>query len=83
MWVCCSGGAKFQKHVDNTAKDGRVLTVLCYLNPQWDATLGGALRLHTPSGPVDMCPAGGRIAMFWADQMPHEVSVVWRVFVPW
>ena len=50
-----------------------MLTVLCYLNPQWDPKLGGALRLHAPSGPVDLCPAGGRIAMFWSDQMPHEV----------
>jgi len=41
------GGARFQKHVDNTAKDGRRLTVLCYLNESWDAKAdGGALRMH-------------------------------------
>jgi hypothetical protein len=26
------GGAKFTQHIDNTARDGRRLTVLCYLN---------------------------------------------------
>mmetsp|Transcript_33134 Transcript_33134/g.74830 ORF Transcript_33134/g.74830 Transcript_33134/m.74830 type:complete len:553 (-) Transcript_33134:483-2141(-) len=41
------GGARFQKHVDNTARDGRRLTVLCYLNESWDAKAdGGALRMH-------------------------------------
>jgi hypothetical protein len=22
---------------------------------------------------VDVCPSGGRLAMFWADETPHEV----------
>ncbi len=29
------GGARFAKHIDNTANDGRRLTLLCYLNPNW------------------------------------------------
>eukprot|EP00873_Tetraselmis_striata_P043355 jgi/Tetstr1/463619/TSEL_008481.t1 len=36
---------RFQKHIDNTARDGRCLTVLLYLNPGWEAASGGALRL--------------------------------------
>ena len=41
------GGTRFQRHIDNTAADGRRLTVLCYLNPGWDsASGGGQLRVH-------------------------------------
>ena len=38
-------GSRFQKHVDNTAKDGRRLTVLVYLNPEWKLEDGGALEI--------------------------------------
>ena len=40
-------GARFAKHIDNTTKDGRRLTVLVYLNPGWLPEEGGALRLFT------------------------------------
>eukprot|EP00622_Pseudochattonella_farcimen_P007256 FR743197.1.p2 GENE.FR743197.1~~FR743197.1.p2 ORF type:complete len:139 (+),score=14.88 FR743197.1:29-445(+) len=65
---------RFQKHVDNTARDGRRLTVLCYLNPDWDPQDGGKLRvLECGSSAVDVAPVGGRLAIFYADKMPHEV----------
>ena len=70
------GKSRFQRHVDNTAGDGRRLTVLVYLNGRdWQRGHGGALRVH-PEGtprPVDLYPEGGRLAMFYADQVPHEV----------
>jgi len=44
------GGSRFQKHVDNTARDGRRLTVLCYLNEAWDDANGGQLRVHETNG---------------------------------
>lgn len=37
-------GARFARHIDNTADDGRRLTMLCYLNPHWKKHHGGALR---------------------------------------
>ena len=67
-------GSRFQAHVDNTTADGRKLTVLCYLNAgAWDETHGGALRVHAASGPRDVMPRGGRLAMFFSDSMKHEV----------
>jgi len=39
-------GARFRRHIDNTANDGRVLTAVLYLNPGWDPAHGGALRIH-------------------------------------
>jgi hypothetical protein len=93
-------GTRFQRHIDNTAGDGRVLTVLIYLNHEWHAQDGGALRIFprqregrhaergdgTPPGDkgheggggeervaVDVLPECGRVAMFFADEVPHEV----------
>jgi Rps23 Pro-64 3,4-dihydroxylase Tpa1-like proline 4-hydroxylase len=38
-------GSRFANHIDNTTGDGRRLTVIIYLNPEWDAKNGGALRI--------------------------------------
>ncbi|KAL6765837.1 2OG-Fe(II) oxygenase superfamily-domain-containing protein [Haematococcus lacustris] len=68
------GGARFAKHIDNTAEDGRRLTLLCYLNPNWKPSHGGALRLFPPnSSPVDVLPHCGRLAMFLSKTVAHEV----------
>ena len=35
---------------------------------------GGELRLHLTDGEViDLAPEGGRVVMFWSDEIPHEV----------
>ena len=89
--------SRFVKHVDNTARDGRRLTVLCYLNEDWLGEHGGALKVYdrpkktnptrerdetvaeedgeTPSAnaSLEVAPAGGAVAMFYADEIPHEV----------
>lgn len=66
-------GARFQRHVDNTAADGRRLTVLCYMNASWGPDDGGELCVHPAAGPVLIPPLAGRLALFHADSMPHEV----------
>jgi hypothetical protein len=78
------GGSRFARHIDNTTGDGRRLTMLVYLNPEWDKEKGGALRL-TPSecatysernseaDATDVYPQCGRIAMFFSADIPHEV----------
>ncbi|CAG9460406.1 unnamed protein product [Pedinophyceae sp. YPF-701] len=69
------GGARFQRHVDNTAQDGRVLTVVVYLNPAWDRAHGGALRVTHEGGAraTDVYPEAGRVALFFSDRIMHEV----------
>lgn len=68
-------GARFARHIDNTTGDGRRLTLLIYLNPDWDRSDGGALRLTPPSSdhPIDVYPEAGRLAMFYSADCPHEV----------
>eukprot|EP00798_Chlamydomonas_sp_ICE-L_P001757 gene1757-33169_t len=75
MAIYPGAGARFAKHIDNTAMDGRRLTCLCYLNNGWTLEQGGALRLFPTLGrpPVDVLPLGGRIAMFWSKDVAHEV----------
>lgn len=74
-------GACFQAHVDNSAGDGRRLTMLSYLNDgDWQAKDGGALRLHPKDAEaIDILPLGGRGALFFADEMEHEVLSTHRL----
>lgn len=39
-------GARFANHIDNTTQDGRVLTLVNYMNPGWTEEMGGAIRLR-------------------------------------
>lgn len=78
------GGSRFARHIDNTTGDGRVITLLVYLNPNWDVEKGGALRLtpaeckkyagsNKEADATDVYPQCGRIAMFFSADIPHEV----------
>lgn len=73
--ACAAGnGTRFARHIDNTADDGRRLTLLVYLNPNWKKQHGGQLRLTTAEGDMyDIYPEAGRMAMFLSSTMPHEV----------
>ena len=64
-------GAFYARHVDRfKADDSRVLSCVLYLNPDWSADDGGALRLH---GLSDIVPAPGRLVVFFSDEIEHEV----------
>lgn len=87
--VTLPGGSKYPLHIDNpqgiSAGDTRKLTCILYLNPNYkDGTDGGELRLLLPPNIdedkrttkleiVDLTPEGGRILLFWSDEIPHEV----------
>jgi SM-20-related protein len=67
-------GAGYLRHRDRFRNnDSRVLSLVCYLNPDWPADAGGALRLHLPDGAIDIAPRTGTVVMFLSDEIEHEV----------
>ena len=38
-------GARYVRHVDNPDGNGRLLTALLYLNPEWEEGDGGDVRM--------------------------------------
>jgi len=76
--VTSAGGSVYPRHIDNPTGvqggDTRKLTCIVYLNPEYEAVQRGELRLFLGEGEVvDIEPAGGTIAVFWSDEIPHEV----------
>jgi len=80
MLSCYGAGGRYRKHTDNSrGADGvcgnaRALTCICYLNPDWAAEDGGALRIYDESGDsVEVVvPAAGRVVVF-DSFLEHEV----------
>ncbi len=68
-------GAFYKKHVDVFHTDERrTLSLICYLNENWQAAEGGQLRLYPENGQVvDILPEGGTLACFISAGLYHEV----------
>jgi 2OG-Fe(II) oxygenase superfamily len=76
--VTLPGGSTYPLHIDNpqglTVHDTRKLTAIIYLNPNYRAGDGGVLRIYLRDNVIkDFEPSGGRLLMFWSDEIPHEV----------
>ena len=70
------GGAHYVRHRDafpGAAGDNRRLTAILYLNPAWEPSHGGQLRLHTAEGPVDVAPMLDSLVVFLSERLEHEV----------
>ena len=68
-------GSGFDRHLD-THRHGadRRLTATVYLNPDWQPSDGGRLRIYpTDDDPVEVAPVAGRIVAFLSDEVEHEV----------
>lgn len=71
-------GARYQKHLDTFQRDSRrTLSVICYLNENWQADEGGQLRIYLGGNDetrhIDVLPEGGTLACFLSHRFPHEV----------
>lgn len=78
MVACYPGqGSGYKRHVDNPSQDGRCITTLYYLNPEWTEEKGGILKLYPGGGEqaVRILPILDRLLLFWSDRRnPHEVE---------
>jgi SM-20-related protein len=67
-------GAGYARHRDRFRDDdARVLSLVVYLNPGWQAEDRGELRLHLPEGPLDVLPRAGTAVLFLSAEIEHEV----------
>lgn len=69
------GGTLYQRHKDSfRGSQGRRVTAIYYLNPDWRPEHGGALRLH-PEGqaPLEVPPALNTLVVFLSERVEHEV----------
>ena len=71
-------GEGYRRHRDafTGGPGSRRLTAICYLNPHWRPEHGGMLRLHGPSGALDVEPWLDRLVVFRSEQVEHEVLPV-------
>jgi SM-20-related protein len=68
-------GAAYSRHVDQPqGSRQRKLSLVLYLNPGWQATDGGVLRIHNADDSfVDVEPIAGRLVCFLTPGREHEV----------
>lgn len=73
-------GAFYARHLDRSAgSEKRIASTVLYLNKQWRAEDGGALRLHlTADTWLDFLPEAGRLVIFLSERFPHEVLTTHR-----
>lgn len=70
-----SPNAFYKRHLDqHKNQDTRVLTLITYLNENWDAADGGKLQLYLKSGEtVSVAPQAGTVVCFFSADFEHEV----------
>jgi len=67
-------GSFYKRHLDQfKTNDHRKLSVICYLNENWEDEHGGQLRMHLQNEFKDISPLAGRLVCFRSDQVEHEV----------
>jgi SM-20-related protein len=74
-WALYPVGARYVRHRDHHARSGsRVLSLVLYLNEDWRARDGGALRLYLDGGATrDVLPRAGTLLAFDSARFEHEV----------
>lgn len=73
-------GSFYRRHLDRFRDDDRrTVTTVCYLNDDWRAEHGGALRIELPDGSErDVLPVAGTLVVFMSADFPHEVLAASR-----
>ncbi|MFM9884833.1 MAG: 2OG-Fe(II) oxygenase [Burkholderiales bacterium] len=72
-------GGFYVAHIDRFHDDDhRIVSMIVYLNDDWSAGDGGALRIWSGTDPaasqsIDIAPIGGRLVLFMSDATLHAV----------
>lgn len=71
-------GDFYKKHLDSfQGRASRVVSLVLYLNENWQAADGGALQVFNQENDNEVCglvlPELGRMALFLSEDIPHEV----------
>ncbi|MBQ0746708.1 MAG: 2OG-Fe(II) oxygenase [Marinobacter sp.] len=71
-------GDFYKPHVDSfQGRASRIVSLVLYLNDDWQPTDGGALRIYSRGSESDagglVLPEAGRVALFMSEEIRHEV----------
>ena len=71
-------GDFYKQHLDSfRGRASRVVSLVLYLNEEWQAADGGALQVFNRDNDHEVCgtvlPEAGRMALFMSEEVPHEV----------
>lgn len=71
-------GDFYKQHLDSfRGRASRVVSLVLYLNEDWQAADGGALQVFNRDNDHEVCgtvlPEAGRMALFMSEEIPHEV----------
>lgn len=73
-------GTFYKRHLDQFRSDSRrKLSVICYLNTDWQEADGGQLAIYLPDSDetterqITVLPTGGRLVCFESGRLEHEV----------
>lgn len=67
-------GGFYRKHIDNfRGSSARLVTVILYLNPDWQPEQGGQLKIYLDNKTLEVAPKAGTLVLFLSERFEHEV----------
>ena len=67
-------GGFYRKHLDRfQSEDTRTISIVFYLNENWQPSHGGSLRIYADGNSIDIEPRAGRLVCFLSERIEHEV----------
>ena len=67
-------GGFYRKHIDSfRGSSARLITVILYLNHDWQPQQGGQLRLYLDDETLEIAPQAGTLVLFLSERFEHEV----------
>lgn len=80
-------GGFYKRHFDSIReKNHRKVSMIVYLNENWQLGDGGQLRIYSENSYTDVSPQGGTMVCFISEEIEHEVlesHVVRESFAGW